>query len=167
MPQALWKCNSKFDGGQESKRVNLTDATGDSGVDRVVVTARIYMASDGNLVNTWKINRWFSLLGGFCHIFCHEFLILKSRLWDLNSRLGGCRICVSEIYFSNLLENNKGKKTEVTLSLILRFNLRLGGYSIWSASTSRTIYDQDFGAWAPHSLGATTSTWRTTRRIRR
>ena len=59
------------------------------------------------------------------------------------------------------------KKTEVTLSLILRFNLRLGGYSIWSVSTSRTIYDQDFGAWAPHSLGATTSTWRTTRRIRR
>ena len=29
---------------------------------------------------------------------------------------------------------------EVTLSLILRFNLRLGGYSIWSASTLRTIY---------------------------
>ena len=40
----------------------------------------------------------------------------------------------------------KKKKTEVTLSLILRFNLRLGGYSIWSASTSRTIYDQIFGA---------------------
>ena len=39
----------------------------------------------------------------------------------------------------------KRKKTEVTLSLILRFNLRLGGYSIWSASTSRTIYDHDFG----------------------
>ena len=38
------------------------------------------------------------------------------------------------------------KKTEVTLSLILRFNLRLEGYSIWSASTLRTIYDQDFGA---------------------
>ena len=31
------------------------------------------------------------------------------------------------------------------LSLILRFNLRLRGYSIWSASTSHTIYDQDFG----------------------
>jgi len=28
----------------------------------------------------------------------------------------------------------------VALSLILRFNLRLGGYSIWSAR------DQDFGA---------------------
>ena len=56
------------------------------------------------------------------------------------------------------------KNTVVTLSLILRFNLRLGGYSIWSASTSCTIYDQDFGAWAPHSLKETTSTWRTTRR---
>ena len=33
----------------------------------------------------------------------------------------------------------------MTLSLILRFNLRLGGYSIWSVSTSDTIYDQDFG----------------------
>ena len=33
----------------------------------------------------------------------------------------------------------------MTISLILRFNLRLGGYSIWSVSTSDTIYDQDFG----------------------
>ena len=33
---------------------------------------------------------------------------------------------VSEIYFSIFLENKEGKKTEVTLSLILRFNLRLG-----------------------------------------
>ena len=53
----------------------------------------------------------------------------------------------------------------MTLSLILRFNLRLRGYSIWSASTLRTIYDRDFGAWAPHSLEANGSTWRTTRRI--
>ena len=66
--------------------------------------------------------------------------------------------------FQIFLENKEEKKTEVTLSLILRFNLRLGGYSIWRASTSRTIYDQDFGAWAPHSLEATGSTWRTTRR---
>ena len=50
----------------------------------------------------------------------------------------------------------------MTLSLILRFNLRFGGHSIWSASTSRTIYDQDFGAWAPHNLKANESTWRTT-----
>ena len=55
----------------------------------------------------------------------------------------------------------------MTFSLILRFNLKLGGYSIWSASTSRTIYDQGFGAWASHSLKATGSTWRTTRRIQK
>ena len=98
--------------------------------------------------------------------FCHEFtLILKFKWRDLNSRLGGCGICASEIYFSIFLENKEEKKTEVTLSLILRLNLRLGGYSIWSASTSRTIYDQDFRAWAPHSLEANGSTWRTTRRI--
>ena len=48
------------------------------------------------------------------------------------------------IYFSDFWKI-KEEKTEVTLSLILRFNLRLGGYSIWSASTSRTIYDKDFG----------------------
>ena len=36
-------------------------------------------------------------------------------------------------------------KTGMTLSLILRLNLRLGGYSIWSASTSRIIFYQDFG----------------------
>ena len=58
---------------------------------------------------------------------------------DFDSRLRGYGICASEIYFSIFLENKEGKKTEVTLSLIL-------GYSIWSASTSRTIYDQDFGA---------------------
>ena len=43
--------------------------------------------------------------------------------------------------FQIFSENKERKKTEVTLSLILRFNLRLGGYSICSASTSRTIYD--------------------------
>ena len=81
-----------------------------------------------------------SFLGKFP--FFHEFtLILKSKWRDLNSRLGGCGI-----YFSNFLGNKEEKKTEVTLSLILRFNLRLGGYSIWSASTLRTIYDQDFTA---------------------
>ena len=68
------------------------------------------------------------------------------RISDFDLRLGGCGICASEIYFSIFLENNEGKKTEVTLSLILRFNLRLGGYSIWSASTSCTIYDQYFVA---------------------
>ena len=60
--------------------------------------------------------------------------IRKMRDFDLSLR--DCGICASEIYFSIFLENKEEKKTEVTLSLILRFNLRLGGYSIWSASTS-------------------------------
>ena len=43
--------------------------------------------------------------------FHHEIsLILKSKWWDLNSRLGGCGIYVSEIYFSNLLKNKKEEK---------------------------------------------------------
>ena len=102
------------------------------------------MAPDGNFVNIWDANGFFPFQGSF-H-FCHEFtLILKSKWRDLNSRHGGCGIYVLETYFSKNLKKKK-KKTEVTLSLILRFNLRLGGYSIWSASTSSTIYDQDFGA---------------------
>ena len=89
--------------------------------------------------------QWIFSFSGKFSFFCHEFtLILKSKWRDLNSRFGGCGICASEIYFSNFLEN-KEEKTEVTLSLILWFNLRLWGYSIWSASTSRTIYNQDFG----------------------
>ena len=58
---------------------------------------------------------------------------------NLDLRLGGCGICASEIYFSNFLENKEGKKTEVTLSLILRFNLRLGGYS-YGARVLRALY---------------------------
>jgi hypothetical protein len=42
----------------------------------------------------------------------------------------------SATYFSNLLEDKEGRlKTKLTLSLILRVNLRLLGYSIWSASS--------------------------------
>ena len=78
---------------------------------------------------------------------CHDFWILNSKSWNLNSRLGGCRIRVIDGLFFNFLKIQARRlKTEVTLSLILRFNLRLGGYSIWSASTLRTIYDQDFKA---------------------
>jgi hypothetical protein len=43
--------------------------------------------------------------------FCHEFTsILKSKWRDLNSRLGGCMIYVSEIYFSIFLENKEEKR---------------------------------------------------------
>ena len=66
----------------------------------------------------------------------------NTSVWDLNpkprdfkSRLGGCETCV----INSKLFSKTDLKTEMTLSLIHRFNLRLGGYSIWSASTSRTI----------------------------
>jgi len=43
--------------------------------------------------------------------------------------------------------------SKLTLSLILRFNLRLGGYSIWSATTRHTpIYIKDFQK-TPRPLG--------------
>jgi hypothetical protein len=49
---------------------------------------------------------------------------------DLDSRLEA-----ATTYFSNLLEDKDRRlKIKLTLSLILRVNLRLGGYSIWSAS---------------------------------
>jgi hypothetical protein len=42
----------------------------------------------------------------------------------------------SMTYFSHFLEDKDRRfKINLTLSLILRFNLRLGGYSIWSASS--------------------------------
>ena len=51
-----------------------------------------------------------SFMEKFHHKFCHEFLILKSKLGDLNSRIGGCGICALEIYFSIFLKNNKEKR---------------------------------------------------------
>ena len=75
------------------------------------VTERVYLVSNGNFVNTWKSNGWvFSSGKVFVTIFATSFLILKSKLRDLNSRLGGCGICVSEIYFSNILKNNEEKR---------------------------------------------------------
>jgi hypothetical protein len=42
----------------------------------------------------------------------------------------------SATYFLNLLEDKDRRlKTKLTLSLILRVNLKLEGYSIWSASS--------------------------------
>jgi hypothetical protein len=57
------------------------------------------------------------------------------NLRDLDSRLGGYRTRVISDLFLNLLEDRDRRlKIKLTLSLILRVNLRLGGYSIWSAS---------------------------------
>ena len=71
---------------------------------------------------------------------CHDFWILYSKSWNLDSRLGGCGTRVIDAYFSNFWKiKTRRLKTDLTLGLILRFNLRLGGYSIWSASSSRNI----------------------------
>ena len=59
------------------------------------------------------------------------------RDFDLRLRAAGYR---HQRFIFQFFWKIKKKKTEVTLSLILRFNLRLGGYSIWSASTLHTIY---------------------------
>jgi hypothetical protein len=59
------------------------------------------------------------------------FWILFSKLWDLNSRLRGCRTHVINNLFFKFIWKIKTRrfKTNLTLSPILRFNLRLGGYS--------------------------------------
>jgi len=70
---------------------------------------RLYTVFRGNFVNIWDANRFFPSQGSFQ--FYHEFiLILKSKWRDLNSRLGGCGIYLSEIYFSNFLKNKEGEK---------------------------------------------------------
>jgi hypothetical protein len=71
------------------------------------------------------------------------------NLGNLDSRLGAAGHVSSATYFSNLLEDkDKRFKANLTLGLILRFNLRLGGYSIWSASLI-----------APHIKEDMTTTW--------
>jgi hypothetical protein len=61
-------------------------------------------------------------------IACHDSLDpLFQNLGDLDSRLGGYRTRVINTYFSNLLEDKDRRlKIKLTLSLILRVNLRLG-----------------------------------------
>jgi hypothetical protein len=67
--------------------------------------------------------------------------------------------CHQLFIFRMYLKDKKRRfKTNLTLNLILRFNLRLGGYSIWSAIFHRTPYKRRLEAIrgiAPHSLDAT------------
>jgi hypothetical protein len=88
----------------------------------------------------------FEFLNQFAHLNHQIFTVIycmPHSLDPLFQTLGiwiqgsGTATYVSSVtYFSNLLED-KGRrlKTKLTLSLILRVNLRLGGYSIWSASS--------------------------------
>jgi hypothetical protein len=71
----------------------------------------------------------------FCHT-CHDSLdplFQNLGIWIQGS--GAAGHVSSATYFSNLKEDKDRRlKIKLTLSLILRVNLRLGGYSIWSAS---------------------------------
>ena len=61
----------------------------------------------------------------------------------------GIRVINNDFFkksFKLQTEDRRTRKTELILSLIHQINLRLGGYSIWSASTSRTTYQDRFGA---------------------
>ena len=65
-------------------------------------------------------------------------LIPNLGIWIQGS--GAAGHVSSTVYFSKFWKiKTRRLKTDLTLSLILRFNLRLGGYSIWSASSSRKI----------------------------
>ena len=74
------------------------------------------------------------------YTMCHDFWILnfKFGIWIQGS--GAAGHVSSMVYFSKFWKiKTRRLKIDLTLSLILRFNLRLGGYSIWRVSTSRTI----------------------------
>jgi hypothetical protein len=69
-------------------------------------------------------------------ITCHDSLdSLFQNLGIWIQGLGTAGHVLSSTYFSSLLEDKSRRlKIELTLSMIQRVNLRLGGYSIWSAS---------------------------------
>jgi hypothetical protein len=79
------------------------------------------------------------------------------KLGDLDSKLGGSGTCViSTLFFSNLLEDKDRRlKIELTLSLILRVNLRLKGYSIWSASLIAPHIKEDNYSCHEHLIAST------------
>jgi hypothetical protein len=73
--------------------------------------------------------------------------ILFFKPWDLDSRLGVCGTrVINGLFFKFLEDKDRRFKTNLTLSLILRFNLRLGGYSIWSASLIEPRIKEDVKA---------------------
>jgi hypothetical protein len=110
--------------------------------------------------------------------------ILYSKPWGFGFKARGLQGHVSSTtYFLNIFEDMERRlKTKLTLSLILRVNLRLGHYSIWSAnsitphkkedltttrgiSTSQPRYNQGSTRKTPSrcSLGELEDTFRSTR----
>jgi hypothetical protein len=78
------------------------------------------------------------LPSNFCRYILHATIlwILYSKTWEFGLKTRGLREkCHEQTYFSNMLEDKDTRlKIKLTLSLILRVNLSLEGYSVWSAS---------------------------------
>jgi hypothetical protein len=101
----------------------------------------------------------FTIKSLLSYIACHDSLDpLFQNLGIWIQGLGAAGYVSSAIYFSNLLEDkDKRLKIKLTLSLILWVNLRLRGYSIWSASLIAPHIKktgQLLRAWVLHSLDA-------------
>jgi hypothetical protein len=80
------------------------------------------------------------------HLFtaCHDHWILLSKPQRFGFKARGLRDTWHRLLVFRIYSKSKqGRfKTNVTHSLILRFNLRLGGYSMWSAIFYRTPYQR-------------------------
>jgi hypothetical protein len=95
--------------------------------------------------NSSRKERFSNLLHQFAHVsiksslsYCMPrfFGSFIPKPWGFGFKGSGSAGHVSSVtYFSKLLEDkDKRLKIKLTLSLVLQVNLRLGGYSIWSAS---------------------------------
>jgi hypothetical protein len=75
---------------------------------------------------------------------CHDHWILYSKPERFGFKARGLRDTWHRLLIFRIYSKSKqGRfKTNVSLNLILRFNLRLGGYSIWSAIFHRTPYQR-------------------------
>jgi hypothetical protein len=105
------------------------------------------------------------------YIACHDSLNSLFQIlgiWIQNS--GVVWHVSSPTYFLNLLEDkDRILKIKLTLSLILRVNLRLGDYSIWSASLIAPHIEEDLTTtrgistsqpqWSQESTRKTPSRW--------
>jgi hypothetical protein len=73
-----------------------------------------------------------------------------SKSWDLDSRLGGCRTrVIDELFFKFLEDKSRRFKTNLTLSLVLRFNLRLGLLHM-ECELHRTLYKRRLDNYSEH-----------------
>jgi hypothetical protein len=75
-----------------------------------------------------------------------------SKPWGFGFRARGLQdTCHQRLIFSNLLEDKDRRlKIKLTLSMILRVNLRLGGYSMWSASLIAPHIKEDLTNYSGH-----------------